>query len=131
MSTLELPHTRARSAALWGVVLCAAVANQYLAERTAGALAGLPVGVDWLARAAASPWVRAWIACEILTFAAWMSVLADAALSKAFPMTAAGYVLVVALGWIGFGEPVRPAQLAGAVAILAGVWLLGEPEDAR
>jgi len=131
VSALELPRARARSALLWGVMLCAAVTNQYLAERTAGALSGLPLGVDWLAHAAASPWVRAWIACEILTFTAWISVLADASLSQAFPMTAAGYILVVALGWIGFGEPVRPAQLAGAMAILTGVWLLSEPEGAR
>jgi drug/metabolite transporter (DMT)-like permease len=130
MSALELPRSRARNALLWAVMLCAAVVNQYLAERTAGALQGQPFGVDWLAQAVASPWLRAWVACEILTFAAWMSVLADASLSQAFPMTAGGYVLVVALGWMVFGEPVRPAELAGGAAILAGVWLIGEPERA-
>lgn len=127
MSALELPRPRVRGALLWGVMLGAAVVNQFLAERTAGALRGLPFGWGWLIHAAASPWLRAWVACEILTFAAWMFVLADTSISAAFPMTAAGYGLVVALGWTVFHEPVRPTELVGGAAILAGVLLLSEP----
>jgi multidrug transporter EmrE-like cation transporter len=115
---------------VWLAMPATAVVNQYLAMRTAQALAGLPFGWSWLTAAARSPWVQAWVGCEIVTFAAWMVILSNLALSAAFPMTALGYVLVIGMGWTVFAEPVTLAELIGGAAILAGVWLLGEG-DAR
>lgn len=105
-----------------------AMANQYLAMRTAQDLAGQPFGLAWLTDAARSHWVQAWVGCEIVTFAIWMVVLSDLTLSAAFPMTALGYVLVVGMGWVVFGEPLSWVEFVGGAAILAGVVLLGDPE---
>ena len=103
------------------------VVNQYCAERTAQALMGRALGLDWLGHALAVPWVWAWIGFEIATLAVWTVVLSELSLSAAFPMTALGYALVIALGWTAFHEPITVLQVVGAAAILAGVWLLGDP----
>lgn len=122
--------TRARFARplVWAAMPAMALVNQYLAERTAQALAGRPFGLDWLGAAIRTPWVQAWIGCELFTLAVWMVVLSNLTLSQAFPMTALGYVLVIGMGWTLLGEPVTLAEIVGGLAILAGVWLLGEGE---
>ena len=124
----SLPLPRAVRPLLWLVMPLMGAVNQYLAERTAQALMGRAFGLSWLAAAIRSPWVEAWIGCEIVTLAVWMIVLSNLTLSAAFPMTALGYILVIALGWTAFGEPVTLAEALGGAAILAGVWLLGEGE---
>lgn len=122
--------TRARAARplVWLAMPLTALVNQYLAERTAQALVGRTLGLAWLEAAIRSPWVQAWIGCELVTFAVWMVVLANLSLSAAFPMTALGYVLVIGMGWTMFHEPVTLAELVGGAAILTGVWLLGDGE---
>jgi multidrug transporter EmrE-like cation transporter len=124
----SLRFPRAARPLVWLAMPLMGVVNQYLAERTARALAGTPFGAGWLWAAIRSPWVEAWIGCEILTLGVWMIVLSNLSLSAAFPMTALGYVLVIALGWTAFAEPVTLAEVLGGAAILAGVWLLGEDE---
>lgn len=128
-----IPLTRARAARplLWLAMPVMGVVNQYLAERTAHAMLGRPLGLSWLAAAVRTPWVQAWVGCEIVTFAAWIVVLSNLSLSAAFPMTALGYVLVIGMGWTVLGEPITLAELIGGAAILAGVWLLGEGEGRR
>jgi drug/metabolite transporter (DMT)-like permease len=130
MTSVGFGRTRVARSLVWLAMPAMAVINQYLAMRTAHALAGLAFGATWLAHAVLSPWVQGWIACEILTFAVWMVVLSDLSLSAAFPMTALGYVLVIGLGWTIFGERVTPIELVGGAAILAGVWLMSG-EEAR
>ncbi|RAK58424.1 transporter [Phenylobacterium hankyongense] len=119
---------RAARPLVWLGMPVLGVVNQYLAVETAHALTGERFGLGWLAAAARTPWTQAWVACELLTLAVWMVVLSQLKLSAAFPMTALGYMLVVGLGWTVFGEPVSLPQVVGGAAILAGVWLLGEPE---
>lgn len=128
MSAAAFDRARAARPLLWLAMPLMAVANQYLAVQTAHALAGQVFGAAWVVHAIALPWVQAWLGCESLTFAIWMVVLSDLSLSAAFPMTALGYVLVTCLGWTVLGEPVRPAELVGGAAILAGVWLLSDGE---
>ena len=128
MSQAMALRARAAKPLVWLAMPVMALVNQYLAERTAQALIGQPFGVSWLAAAIRSPWVQAWIGCEVVTFSVWMVVLANLTLSAAFPMTALGYVLVIGMGWTLLGEPVTLAEIIGGAAILAGVWLLGEGE---
>ena len=111
---------------VWIAMPIMGVVNQYLAERSAAALAGQSFGLAWLWRAVQTPWIDAWIVAEIVTLAAWTVVLSQMSLSAAFPMTALGYALVIALGWTVFHEPATLLQGLGAAAILAGVWLLGD-----
>lgn len=100
------------------------LAYQFCAERTAAALAGRPLDLAWFARAAVEPWAQALVVLEIASFVAWMYVLSRAELSVAFPLVAVSYLLVIGLGWFGFHEAIDPIQVVGALAILAGVWLL-------
>lgn len=86
-------------------------------------LEGVPVGIGWL-DAFASHWLLAAILAEILCFFIWMNVLSKLELSKAFPLTGASYVLVIASGWFAFGEPVLDLQIIGSGLILSGVWLI-------
>jgi drug/metabolite transporter (DMT)-like permease len=102
------------------------LANQYMAVRTARALATTPFGLGWAGRAVHIPWVPAWAGLEILTLAIWMTVLSELSLSAAFPMTALGYILVVGMGWTVLGEPVTTLEIVGGAAILLGVWLVGD-----
>lgn len=126
MSEAILSRARAAKPLVWIAMPVMAVVNQYLAERTAQALMGRAFGLGWLAAAIRSPWVQAWIGCEIVTFAVWMVVLSNLSLSAAFPMTALGYVLVIGMGWTVLGEPVTLVEILGGAAILAGVWMLGD-----
>lgn len=128
MTAAALHRARAAKPLVWLAMPIMGVINQYLAVRTAQAMAGVPLGLGWLATAIRSPWVETWIGCEVVTFAAWMVVLSNLSLSAAFPMTALGYVLVIGMGWTVLGEPVTLAEILGGAAILAGVWLLGEGE---
>jgi multidrug transporter EmrE-like cation transporter len=133
MTVEALPLRRSRlgptaKPAAWVAMPVLGVCSQYCAERVAHALAGASLGLGWLLAAARTPWTEAWIGLEILTLATWMVVLTELSLSAAFPMTAAGYVLVIGMGWTVLGEPMSLLQLVGGAAILAGVWLLGQDE---
>lgn len=105
------------------------LANQYLAVRTARALAHDAFGTAWFSHAVRTPWVPAWIGLELVTLAIWMTVLAELSLSAAFPVTALGYVLVVGLGWTALHEPVNVLEIFGGAAILIGVRLIGDGQD--
>jgi drug/metabolite transporter (DMT)-like permease len=127
---IRRPSWLSRSAkpAAWLAMPLLGLANQYCAEQVAHALAPVAWGLGWFAAALGSRWMQAWVVLELLTLAMWMVVLAELKLSAAFPMTAIGYVLVVGMGWIVLGEPLRPLELAGGAAILGGVWLMGHDE---
>jgi len=104
---------------------------QFGAEQLAHVTAGIPFGPDWLVGIMRQPWMAAIIVIEIGSFIAWMSVLASLSVSEAFPLTAVGYLLVIALGWIWLREPIRPLQIVGAVSIALGVFFVGSGGVAR
>ena len=58
-----------------------------------------------------------------------MQVLSELELSKAFPLTAFSYILILAASWAFFGEPLSPLQFIGSALILAGVWLISADND--
>lgn len=80
---------------------------------------------EWLARVMTAPWMLAAIATEIMCFILWMQVLSELDLSKAFPLSAISYVLVLASSWLLFGEEISALRLLGSALILGGVWLIG------
>ncbi|MCF1460819.1 EamA family transporter [Agrobacterium vitis] len=71
-----------------------------------------------------SHWFLAAVVAEIVCFIVWMSVLADLPLSKAFPLSAVSYVLIMAMAWFMFDEPVTLLTLIGTVTILTGAWCI-------
>jgi drug/metabolite transporter (DMT)-like permease len=82
-------------------------------------------GVEWIKQAAVTPWMWAALISEAAAFVVWMRILSDHALSKAFPLSAISYLLILCIGWFFFHEAVLPLQLVGSALILAGVWLIG------
>jgi drug/metabolite transporter (DMT)-like permease len=79
----------------------------------------------WLGSAMKNPWLWLAIACEIAAFGAWMRILAHSDLSRAFPLSAVSYLLVMAAGWFLFDETLAPLQIVGAGLIVSGVLLIG------
>ncbi|SEV83091.1 EamA family transporter [Luteibacter sp. 329MFSha] len=97
--------------------------------KMAGAHA-LPVEVStaWLARVFAHPWIYGAVLGYIGAFVTWMSLLKHAPIGPAFAASHLEVVSVMALSWWLFAEPVTPTQIAGAIAIVAGIVCLAIAE---
>lgn len=131
--TKSSPSARQRRRAfwlLWAAMPLLAVGYQIAAEEAARALSDRPLDLIWLRFAASLPWFQALVVIDVVSFVAWMVVLAEFKLSEAFTISAVGYVLVIAVSWTVFGEPAGLSQIIGAGAILVGVWLIGRGEGA-
>ncbi|WP_421445901.1 EamA family transporter [Agrobacterium tumefaciens] len=97
---------------------------QIFIKRGAENIDGKGATLLWVASALHSPWILAAIAVEVTCFFLWMKILSELDLSRAFPLSAVSYVLVIASGWLIFGEPAVALQVVGSLLILAGVWLI-------
>lgn len=114
---------------VWIAVPLLSLGYQIAAKETAGALEGLPFGMQWLRGLLALPWGWALVGFELAAFVAWMVVLTEIKLSEAFPLSAISYVLVIVASWTLFHETGDTLQVLGGAAILAGVWLIGRKAD--
>ncbi len=112
--------------AVWLLIPVLNTLQQIFLKESAEALAGGVYG--WLEQLAVSPWFGLAIVAEVVCFAIWMTVLSELDLSIAFPLSAVSYVLVIAIAWLGYGEPARLTDIAGSALILLGVWYLGSSE---
>jgi multidrug transporter EmrE-like cation transporter len=120
-----------RRAALWalcGLLPFLTLAYQIAAKQAAKGLAGTPFGVAWFGVLVHNPWAQALLAFEIVSFGAWMVVLAEMKLSAAFSLSALSYVLVILASWTVFHEPADIMQVLGGAAILAGVWMISRDD---
>lgn len=96
------PAAPRRRSLTW--ILCAlmpvlGLAYQVAAKTTAGALTGTRFGLTWFVHLVHQPSLAVLLLIEALSFAAWMTVLSELPLGAAFPMTAVGYVLIIATSW--------------------------------
>ena len=107
---------------IWLMVPLLNMAQQILLKQSA--IDADRAGGTWLVDILSSHWFLAAIVAEIVCFAIWMTVLSELDLSKAFPLSAISYVLIMGVAWIVFDEPLPPLRLAGSLLILAGVWLI-------
>ena len=117
-----------RRLALWA--LCGALplltlAYQICAKQAAKDLAATPFGSAWIAAVVQNHWAQALLGFEIVSFVAWMIVLAEMKLSAAFSLSALSYILVILASWTVFHEPANLMQILGGAAILGGVWMIG------
>lgn len=101
-----------------------AAGYQYAAKSVALSAPATP-GVQWLLQVSSDPWTWVMIAFEIVSFVAWMRILASLKLSEAFPLSAISYLLIEALGWFRFHEPITAFELIGSALIVTGVVLIG------
>ncbi len=95
-------------------------------------LGGDALGGDfWQATAGAarSPWVWAGLACYIGMFALWMTILKEADVGRAFPMTALVYVPIVGAAMLVFHERLNAPRVIGLAFVIAGVALLAGDRD--
>ena len=83
-----------------------------------------PTG-HWILGLLSAPWFLAAIAAEIVCFVIWLTVLAEVELSKAFPLSALSYVLIIAVAFLLFDEQLTALQVGGSCLILAGIWCIG------
>jgi drug/metabolite transporter (DMT)-like permease len=119
------PRRRLAPMVLFAILPLLTLGYQIAAKISAAHLAEMRFDVDWLLAAARLSSVQVLLVCEIASFVAWMTVLAEMPLSAAFPLSAVSYVLIIAASAVVFHEPVGLLQVAGSLAILVGVWLIG------
>ena len=113
---------------LWLVIPALTTMNQSFIKMLALQMKDMPFGWDWLLQATQTWWIAGILLCEILSFVLWISILASTSISKATPITAIAYIMILAVSWTIFKEPVKPMQVVGSMLILAGVWLIGTAE---
>jgi multidrug transporter EmrE-like cation transporter len=112
--------------AIWLLVPLLNTLQQVFLKQTADTLSATPFA--WLEQLFTSPWFGLAIAAEIACFGIWMTILSELDLSVAFPLSAFSYVLIIAVAWLGYGEPATLTDIAGSALILMGVWCLGSGE---
>jgi drug/metabolite transporter (DMT)-like permease len=71
-----------------------------------------------------SPAMFAALAVSMLATALWVWVLRSASLSLVYPLYALTFVVVPLLEWLFSGTRLTLHGAAGAVAIVAGVWMM-------
>jgi len=109
---------------LWIVIPILTTLNQAFIKLLASETKSMDFGPAWLLEATQYPWTAGILICEILSFVLWLKLLADTTISRAAPITAVAYFLILLMSWTVFREPIVPFQIVGSVLILAGVWLI-------
>ena len=109
---------------LWIAIPILTTLNQAFIKLLASETKSMDFGPAWLREATQSPWTAGILICEILSFVLWLKLLADTTISRAAPITAVAYFLILLMSWTVFREPIVPFQIVGSVLILAGVWLI-------
>lgn len=90
----------------------------------------LPVAANlaWLLRVFGQPWVYGALIGYIGAFFTWMSLLKHAPIGPAFAASHLEVISVMLLSVWLFNEPLTPARVLGAAAIVAGIVCLGLAE---
>lgn len=93
----------------------------------------LPVEMSmaWFARVFSHPWIYGAVIGYIGAFVTWMSLLKHAPIGPAFAASHLEVVSVMLLSWWMFAEPATPTQIAGALAIVAGIVCLAIAESSE
>lgn len=77
-----------------------------------------------IASVATNPLIILGLACYGLGAVMWIVVLSRVDLSLAYPMLGLGYVFVLLISWLVFGEAVSAWRWVGTLMIVAGVVLV-------
>ena len=88
-----------RHGIFWALIPILSMLYQLFLKLAAQHMEPMDVGLAWLAQAATTPWMWAALLCEALAFMVWMQILSKHDLSKAFPLTAISYVLIMGISW--------------------------------
>lgn len=108
----------------WATVAILTTGNQVCMKYLAVEMQGEAFSIHWLEKALRSPWIAGIAFCEIISFILWMRILSTTEISRAVPLTAMAYVLILAMSKFVFHETIVPLQMLGIGLILGGVWLV-------
>lgn len=115
----------------WILLVVFETASQVFLKAGSDHLQGVGGIGRWLVAAVSSPPVVLGFLCYFLSFLAWMTLLRDSDVSRAFPLTAVAYVTVLAASVVWLGETVGLIRCLGVAVIGAGVVLLASEGDGR
>lgn len=116
--------------AIWLAVPVLTTVEQLFVKLGAASTVGTKGG-GFVEAILSSPWFMAAIAIEIGCFFIWMTVLSELDLSKAFPLSALSYILIMAVAFFVFREPVQPLNVVGTLLILAGLWCIATASEKK
>lgn len=113
----------------WIALVGAEVLTQLSLKFASRVTGGFDFSAAAFARAIGSGWLWVAIASYCGIFLAWMLILRDSNLSRAFPTSAIVFVAIMLVSWLVLHEPIGPIQLVGATVIVAGILHLRQPES--
>lgn len=73
-----------------------------------------------------NPYVLSGLVLYGLSAITWIFAISKVQLSVAYPMVSLGYVIVFALSYILFNEPINGLRAAGLVTIITGVLMIAK-----
>ena len=82
---------------------------------------GTSARLQYLSHFLLNPWVISALLGGLLAALSWFAALSKLELSRAYPLTAASFVLVLALSAIFFDEALTTFKIAGALLIVLGL----------
>ena len=112
------------SYSLWIAIPILTTLTQACLKMLASEMSAVDFGWPWLLEAIQTRWALGILASETLAFTLWLRVLSHTSISKAIPITAIAYCLILLTSWTVFRESVMLLQIVGSVLILSGVWLI-------
>jgi len=114
----------------WTLLVVFETASQVFLKVGSDHLRGADGIAPWALAAVSSPAVVLGFAFYFLSFLAWMTLLRDSDVSRAFPMTAIAYVTVLGASVVFLGETVDLTRCLGVAVICAGIVLVaGDGDD--
>ncbi len=84
------------------------------------------ITAESLIRLFLNPFIIAGMGLYITAMLIWLYVLKQVEVSYAYPFTALGFVLVMAISYFFMAEQVTPLRLAGIGLIIAGIFLISK-----
>ena len=120
-----------RKIILWILIPIFSTLYQVFIKLTANKMEGVEFGLAWLVKASSIQWMWLALISEVASFIIWMKILCDHNLSKAFPLSAISYTLILLTSWLVFNEEILLLQIIGSIFILTGVWFIGTAEKTK
>jgi drug/metabolite transporter (DMT)-like permease len=108
-----------------GATVLLTVYAQMIIKWQVGKVGHFPSGtsarLDYLRLVLLNPWVISAFLGGLLASFSWIAALSRLELSRAYPFTAASFVLILVLSAIFFNEAITPVKIAGALLIVLGL----------
>lgn len=83
--------------------------------------AGLVEKVWFVGRLLLNPWVLSGVVATFCAGISWMMAMARFEISYAFPFVSLNYIIVLAAGYLLFGESFSAMKLVGTALVVAGL----------